>query len=76
MRPGYPILRSGHEVSKVTSGSYSPTLSVSIAMGFVPPDLAAEGTELAVEVRGRPLPVRVVPRPFYKRPRTGEERKA
>ncbi len=76
MRPGYPILRSGHEVSKVTSGSYSPTLSVSIAMGFVPPDLAAEGTELAVEVRGRPLPVRVVPRPFYKRPWTEEERKS
>jgi aminomethyltransferase len=76
MRSGCPILRSGQQVSKVTSGSYSPTLSVGIAMGFVPPDLAAEGTELAVEIRGRPLPVRVVPRPFYKRPRTGEERKA
>jgi aminomethyltransferase len=76
MRPGYPILRSGQEVSKVTSGSHSPTLGVSIAMGFVPPDLAAEGTELTVEVRGRPLPVRVVPRPFYKRPQAGEERKA
>ena len=35
-------------------------------MGFVPPELAAEGTELTVDVRGKPLPVRVVPRPFYK----------
>ena len=38
-------------------------------MGFVPPDLAAEGTELTVDVRGKPFAVRVVPRPFYKRPK-------
>jgi aminomethyltransferase len=49
---------------------------MSIAMGFVPPELAAEGTELIVDIRGRPLPVRVVPRPFYKRPRAAEERNA
>ncbi len=76
MRPGYAILRSGEEVGKVTSGSHSPTLGVSIGMGFVPPDAAAEGTELTVDVRGRPLAARVVPRPFYRRPRAGEERKA
>jgi len=66
MRDGYSILRSGREVGKVTSGGYSPTLAVSIGMGFIPPELTAEGTELTVDVRGRPLPVRVVPRPFYK----------
>jgi aminomethyltransferase len=76
IRPGYAILRSGEEVGKVTSGSYSPTLGVSIAMGFVPPELAVGGTELIVDVRGRPLPARVVPRPFYKRPRPGRERNA
>jgi len=69
MRSGCPILHSGREVGKVTSGGYSLTLAVSIGMGFVPPRLAAEGTELSVDVRGRPLPVQVVPRPFYKRPR-------
>jgi len=69
MRAGCPILRSERQVGKVTSGGYSPTLAVSIGMGFVPPNLAAEGTELAVDVRGRALPTRVVPRPFYKRPR-------
>ncbi len=76
MRPGFSILRSGRQVGKVTSGSHSPTLGVSIAMGFVPPELAAEETELIVDIRGRPLPVRVVPRPFYKRPRAVEERNA
>ena len=71
MRSGCPILHSGREVGKVTSGGYSPTLAVSIGLGFVPPNLAAEGTELTVDVRGRPLPVQVVPRPFYKRPKRG-----
>jgi aminomethyltransferase len=72
MRPDCAVLHSGQDVGKVTSGGHSPTLGVSIGMAFVPPELAAEGTELTVDVRGRPLPVRVVPRPFYKRPKTGK----
>lgn len=69
MRAGCAILRSGREVGKVTSGGHSPTLSVSIGLGFVPTELATEGTELTVDVRGKSLPVRVVPRPFYKAPK-------
>jgi aminomethyltransferase len=69
MRPGCAILRSGQAVGKVSSGGHSPTLGVSIGMGFVPPQMAEEGTQLTVDVRGRPLAVRVVPRPFYKRPK-------
>jgi aminomethyltransferase len=76
MRPGCAVLRSGRPVGKVTSGGHSPTLGVSIGMSFLPPEAAAEGTELTVDVRGRPLAARVVPRPFYKRPRSGEERKS
>ena len=71
MRHDCAILRSGQQVGKVTSGGYSPTLSTSIGMGFVPPTLAAEGTELTVDVRGKALPVTIVPRPFYKRPKPG-----
>ncbi|MBI1886440.1 MAG: glycine cleavage system aminomethyltransferase GcvT [Chloroflexi bacterium] len=69
MRAGCPILRSGEKVGKVTSGGFSPTLGLSIGMGFLPPPLAEAGTELEVDVRGKPLPVRVVPRPFYKPPK-------
>jgi len=76
IRAGCPILRSGQEVGKVTSGGYSPTLGVSVGMGFLPPQMAAQGTELTVEVRGRLLPARVVPRPFYRRPKAKEEREA
>jgi aminomethyltransferase len=74
MRTGCPILRSGREVGKVTSGGHSPTLGVSIGMGFVPPQMMAQGTEFTVDIRGRPLAAKVVPRPFYKRPRVKQER--
>ncbi len=76
MRGGYPILRSGQEVGKVTSGGHSPVLGVSIGMGFVPPQMAAEGTAFTVDVRGRRLPATVVRRPFYKRPKAGLESEA
>jgi len=69
MRSHCDIFREAESVGTITSGGYSPTLGVSIGMGFVPPALAAEGTELKVDVRGKPLAVRVVARPFYKRPK-------
>ena len=70
MRAGCAVLDGDREVGHVTSGGFSPTLGVSIATAFLPPDLAAEGTCLSVDVRGKPVAVRVVPRPFYKRSKT------
>ena len=55
-------------VGTVTSGAPSPTLGHPIALAYVTPELSAEGTELAVDVRGRAEPVVVVPLPFYRRP--------
>ncbi len=70
MRAGCPILHDGRPIGELTSGGFSPTLGVSIGMGYLPTDLATEGTELQVDVRGRLLRARVVKRPFYKRPKT------
>ncbi|HUF52392.1 MAG TPA: glycine cleavage system aminomethyltransferase GcvT [Dehalococcoidia bacterium] len=69
MRHGHPIHSDGGDVGVVTSGTFSPTLGVSIGMGFVTPALSATGTRLEVDVRGKPLAVEIVPRPFYKRPK-------
>jgi aminomethyltransferase len=69
MRHGHPIRHEGDAVGVVSSGTFSPTMAVSIGMGFVPPKLSAEGTRLEVDVRGKILPVEIVQRPFYKRPR-------
>ncbi len=50
-------------VGEVTSGSYSPTLGVSIALARVP---AGTAQDCQVEVRGRRLPARVVKPPFVR----------
>ncbi|OJV58648.1 MAG: glycine cleavage system protein T [Cellulomonas sp. 73-145] len=69
-RHGYPVLAGPDQVvGTVTSGAPSPTLGHPIAMAYVHPSVAAEGTQLDVDVRGRPEPVRVVALPFYRRPR-------
>ena len=68
-RAGYAILRLGETVGQVTSGSYSPTLDTSIAMGYVDANRAEAGNMLEVDIRGRTAPVEVTPLPFYTRPR-------
>jgi glycine cleavage system T protein (aminomethyltransferase) len=52
---------------EVTSGSHSPMLDIGIGMGYVPAERAQPGTELTVDVRGRPRRARVVKKPIYKR---------
>ena len=54
----------GAQVGQVTSGAPSPSLGAPIAIGFVPPPLAAVGTRLQVMVRGRAQPAEIVPLPF------------
>ena len=67
-RAGYPIVdHAGVEVGVVTSGAPSPTLGRPIAMAYVHADLAAPGTEVAVDVRGRREPMTVTSLPFYRR---------
>ena len=66
-RHGYPVLHNGAVVGEITSGSWSPTLAEAIALAYVPAELAKIGTELAVEIRGKAEPARVVKRPFYRR---------
>jgi aminomethyltransferase len=61
-RPGAPPIAS------LTSGAHGPTLGAGIGMAYLPPALAAPDTPLAIDIRGRALPARVVARPFYRRP--------
>ncbi len=68
-RQGAEIVSDDKSVGTVTSGTFAPTLQKVIAMGFVPPELAADGTPLTVVVRGHAVPARVVPLPFYRRSR-------
>ncbi len=65
------VLRAHQEVRTpqgdgvITSGSYSPTLDVSIALARLPLNCDS-GDQVGVEVRGRVLPARVVKCPFVR----------
>jgi aminomethyltransferase len=67
-RQGTPITLGDAVLGEVSSGTFSPTLQKSIAMGYVDADHAAEGTSLAVDLKGSMNPAKVVKLPFYKRP--------
>ena len=68
-REGVRVLAKGKEVGIVSSGTFGPTVNKSIAMAYVEPAFAAVGTALGVDVRGKAEAARVVPLPFYKRPK-------
>lgn len=54
----------GDALGVVTSGSLAPSLDRPIAMGYVPPPYAAHCTRIDAMVRGKPVPMEVVPLPF------------
>lgn len=66
-REEYRVMVDGRPCGVVSSGTHSPTLGAPIAMAYVEPELAADGTLLAIDVRGTETPATVVPLPFYKR---------
>jgi aminomethyltransferase len=63
-REGAAIIHDGHEVGRITSGGFSPSLERPIAMGYVEAALTAPGTPLEIDVRGRRIAATVVPIPF------------
>jgi glycine cleavage system T protein (aminomethyltransferase) len=66
-RHGYPVYLADAHVGDVTSGSFAPYLQKNIGLCYLPAARATPGTEFDVDVRGRRVPARVVPTPFYKR---------
>jgi aminomethyltransferase len=68
-RDGQEVVVDGARVGHVTSGSPAPFLKKNIGMGYVPVELAREGQEIHIDVRGRLVEAQVVKTPFYKRHR-------
>ena len=54
----------GAPVGEVTSGLLGPTINQPVAMGYLPPELAAIGTRVNAMVRGKPVPMEVTAMPF------------
>jgi aminomethyltransferase len=71
-RHGYEVFVDGQKAGAgctVTSGTQTPFLKKAIGMAYLPADRTAAGTEFDVDIRGRKTRARIVPMPFYKRPR-------
>lgn len=63
--------KTGRIIGTITSGGFGPTLNAPVAMGYIDSAFAADGTDVDLIVRGKPMPARIAPMPFvahrYKR---------
>ncbi len=63
-REGAVIFVDEKQIGVITSGGFSPSLERPIAMGWVDAAVAAPGTALEIEVRGKRIAATVTPMPF------------
>ncbi len=66
-RSGYELYRHERAVGRVTSGTKSPTLGKSIALGYLSRDAAQSSDDIEVEIRGRRTRAKIVSLPFVRR---------
>jgi aminomethyltransferase len=65
VREGASVLdASGGEVGRVTSGGFAPSVNAPIAMAFVPAAMAAPGTRIQLQQRGKVHNATVAAMPF------------
>jgi aminomethyltransferase len=74
-RHGYEIWKEGKQIGHVTSGGFSPTLDVGIALGYVAGEYAELGTEVEIKIRQRlARGIIVKSHPFYDETQYGYKR--
>ena len=62
---GQPIVANGEPIGRVTSSRMSPTLGKGFGLGWVPEQLAREGTEILIRSGDKDWPAVVVTEPVY-----------
>ncbi len=66
-RKGYELIANNKKIGEITSGGWSPTLNISIALAYVPIELAKPGTKLKIKIRDKLHEITVTKKPFYRR---------
>ena len=56
-----------NEIGIVTSGTFGPSVNAPVAMGYINPNYAKEGTLLQLEIRGKKYGGKITNLPFYKK---------
>jgi aminomethyltransferase len=64
-RAGYPVVKGGTKIGEVKSGTMGPTVEKAIGTAYVPAQFSNPGTEIEIEIRGKPTKATVVKTPFY-----------
>jgi dimethylglycine dehydrogenase len=60
-----PIWHGGEVVGFCTSGGYAHFAGASVALGFLPVELIAEGREVEIEILGERRPARLITEPLF-----------
>jgi len=66
-RQGNPVLKEGQAVGTVTSGTFSPSLSLGIGMAYVRAELGQPGSKVEIDVRGKHRAARIASKPLYRK---------
>ncbi len=75
-RDGYPVRINGKLCGRVSSGSFAPYLKKSIGLAYIPPEQAAPGQEMQIEIRGKLAGARQTTLPFYRRAKNDHDKDA
>ncbi len=65
-RHGYEIFGEDQKIGRITSGTKSPTLNKSLALGYVDIDHSKIGSEVFVDIHGKKVKASVIKTPFYR----------
>lgn len=68
-RHGYPVYKGEKLIGEVTTGNQSLTLKKNVGLVLIASEFAELESEVEVEIRGKRLKAKVVPKPFYKKNR-------
>ena len=66
-RHNYKIMSNGREIGVVTSGSFSPSLSCGIGMGFIESGCDAMGSKVLISHDAIEIQATITDKPFYKK---------
>jgi aminomethyltransferase len=59
------VNEAGEVIGEVTSGTLTPSVNKSIAMGYVPTELSKVGSTVLLKIRNKTFEAKVVSFPFY-----------
>ena len=66
-RNGFDVQADGKSVGFVTTGSFAPTLKKTLGLAMIDTAYAAEGTDINIMIRNKPVSATIVKKLFYKK---------